>query len=89
MWNFANQKALVTGGANGIGLTIAQMLHDAGAEVHVFDLHENEEAAATGIFHTVDIGDPESVRSAVEALPNDLTLLVNNAGITATEPLPR
>ena len=82
MWDFTAQKALVTGGASGIGLAIAQMLHDAGAEVHIFDLAINEQSPPPGIFHRVDISDPGSVRSAVEALPEDLTLLVNNAGIT-------
>ncbi len=82
MWNFASQKALVTGGANGIGLAIAQKLHDAGAEVHIFDLYENQQVASPGIFHEVDIGDSTSVLAAVETLPDDLGLLVNNAGIT-------
>jgi NAD(P)-dependent dehydrogenase (short-subunit alcohol dehydrogenase family) len=81
MWNFSKQKALVTGGANGIGLAITQMLHNAGAEVHVFDLSKNEETNAPGIFHCVDISNSASVQSAVKTLPVDLGLLVNNAGI--------
>lgn len=82
MWNFDKQKALITGGANGIGLAIAQMLHDAGAEVHVFDLCKNEQADSPGIFYKVDIANPADVQAAVETLPDDLNLLVNNAGIT-------
>ncbi len=82
MWDFDGRKALITGGANGIGLAIAQMLSDAGAEVHVFDLEENEQIPCPGIFHKVNIADSGSVQSAVETLPDDLGLLVNNAGIT-------
>jgi len=82
MWNFTGQKALVTGAASGIGLAIAQMLHAAGAEVHIFDVCENAGGPSPGLLHQVDISDPGRVRSAVEALPDDLTLLVNNAGIT-------
>jgi len=82
MWNFATQKALVTGGSSGIGRAIAQMLQEAGAEVHIFDLVEGDLDPAVGHFHQVDIGDPESIATAVAALPDDLTLLVNNAGIT-------
>jgi len=82
MWDFDGRKALVTGGANGIGLAIVQMLSDAGAEVHVFDLKENEQIPCPGIFHKVNIAVPASVQSAVETLPDDLGLLVNNAGIT-------
>ena len=82
MWNFDKQKALITGGANGIGLAIAQMLHDAGAGVHVFDLCKNEQADSPGIFYKVDIANPADVQAAVETLPDDLNLLVNNAGIT-------
>jgi len=82
MWNFAAQKALVTGAASGIGLAIAQMLHAAGAEVHIFDVRENAAVPSPGWFHQVDISDPGRLRSAVEALPEDITLLVNNAGIT-------
>ncbi len=81
MWNFENRKAVVTGGASGIGRTIAQMLQQAGAEVHVFDIAEAE-GDTPGTFHQVDISSSESVQAAVDNLPDDVTLLVNNAGIT-------
>ncbi len=82
MWNFTNKKALVTGASQGIGFSIARMLETAGAEVHIFDLAENPQHGSPGIFHVVDISDPEQVRVAVAQLPADLSLLVNNAGIT-------
>lgn len=81
MWDFASRKALVTGGASGIGLAIARMLRESGAEVHLFDLQPGE-GTLPGPFHRVDVGDPGAVAKAVAELPADLDLLVNNAGIT-------
>ncbi len=82
MWNFVDRKALITGGARGIGRRIAGQLMEAGAEVFVFDLNEDPDDRAPGEFHAVDIGDPAAVRKAVAKLPSGITLLVNNAGIT-------
>ncbi len=82
MWNFLDRKALITGGARGIGRRIAGQLMEAGAEVFVFDLNEDPDDRAPGEFHAVDIGDPAAVRKAVAKLPSGITLLVNNAGIT-------
>ena len=82
MWNFTNKKALVTGASQGIGFAIARMLEKAGAEVHIFDLAENPQHGSPGIFHQLDISDPDQVREMVCKLPTDLSLLVNNAGIT-------
>lgn len=75
--------AVVTGGARGIGLAIARALNDHGARVHVFDLapgRSDEPVPYT--FHQVDIADSASVANAVAMLPPDVSLLVNNAGIT-------
>lgn len=82
MWNFLDRKALITGGARGIGRRIAGQLMEAGAEVFVFDLNEDPDDRAPGEFHAVDIGDPAAVQKAVAKLPSGITLLVNNAGIT-------
>ncbi len=82
MWNFDNRKAVVTGGASGIGRTIAQMLQQAGAEVYVFDIAESADGDTPGTFYQVDISSSSSVQAAVDQLPDDVTLLVNNAGIT-------
>jgi acetoacetyl-CoA reductase/3-oxoacyl-[acyl-carrier protein] reductase len=82
MWDFTGRKAIVTGGASGIGRTVAEMLQQAGAEVHIFDLTIGDADTLPGIFHQVNIGDPASVQAAVDELADDVTLLVNNAGIT-------
>ncbi len=80
---FSGRVAVVTGGARGIGLSIAGALIDHGASVHVFDVAQGEEADKIPYrFHQVDIADSASVKEAVSRLPGDVSLLVNNAGIT-------
>lgn len=89
IWDFHDRKALVTGGARGIGRCIADQLTAAGADVFVFDLDEDQDCRAPGEFHAVDIGDPAAVRQAVAKLPAGITLLVNNAGITRDRSIAR
>ena len=81
--NLEGRVAVVTGGARGIGLAITRALIDQGASVHVFDLAPGEPGDDTDYqFHQVDIADSGSVAAAVKQLPAEVTLLVNNAGIT-------
>lgn len=79
--NFNGRTAVVTGGARGLGLAITRTLLAYGAKVHVFDVAPGE-GDALYRFHKVDITDPASVAAAVSAIPEPVTLLVNNAGVT-------
>jgi acetoacetyl-CoA reductase/3-oxoacyl-[acyl-carrier protein] reductase len=82
-FDFAGQRAIVTGAGRGIGCTIAQMLADNGAEVFVFDLNAPEpDAGFRHQFVAVDVANADTVKRAVAALPGPPSLLVNNAGIT-------
>jgi 3-oxoacyl-[acyl-carrier protein] reductase len=82
--------ALVTGGAQGLGLVIARRLADDGATVVVAD--RNTEALATlpqdleGVI--MDATDPEQVKSVVAGIVkrHGLDILVNNAGVIFSEP---
>ncbi|HET8639932.1 MAG TPA: SDR family NAD(P)-dependent oxidoreductase [Solirubrobacterales bacterium] len=78
------RKALVTGGASGIGAATAARLAAEGAEVWVGDtnLEGAEQVAADISGHAValDVTDLESARAAVEEV-GTLDILVNNAGL--------
>src|SRR5436189_3132872 len=69
-YDFAGRVALVTGGASGIGAAAVGLLHDGGADVHVFDLSLGD-----------DVRDSAQLNAAVERLPR-LDVLVCCAGVT-------
>ncbi|WFR67153.1 SDR family NAD(P)-dependent oxidoreductase [Curtobacterium flaccumfaciens] len=76
-------RAIVTGGASGIGAAIVAALQDRGATVAVLDL---QSSAAGTLSVPCDVSDDVSVRAAVEAAVGHLgglDVLVNNAGIGA------
>jgi len=81
-------KALVTGGASGIGLAIARAFAAEGAAVVVLDVAAQRPAALPpgAGYVAADISDDDAVRAAVggavESL-GGLDILVNNAGIGA------
>ncbi|MEU2284918.1 SDR family oxidoreductase [Streptomyces sp. NPDC013178] len=78
-------KAMVTGGASGIGLAAARALAARGAAVAVLDL-DPAGVPEPLLAVKADVGDDASVRAAVEAAADGLggiDILVNNAGIGA------
>lgn len=94
MSDLSGKRAIVTGGAAGIGKAISQRLAGAGADVAVCDVNR-EGAAATAdelsrlgvraAAYKFDVSSPSEVQTAVDQIVQDLggvSILVNNAGIT-------
>ncbi|MBA3783278.1 MAG: 3-hydroxybutyrate dehydrogenase [Nocardioides sp.] len=81
------RRAVVTGGASGIGAAVATRLAEAGAEVVVVD--RDEEGAAKvaaligGEHRVVDLSDG----AAIGALDVTADILVNNAGLQHVAPI--
>jgi len=81
-------RALITGGASGIGLAIAHAFAAEGATVAVLDREPNmpAELPEGTTYLSADITDDAGVRTAVQTAAErlgGLDLLVNNAGIGA------
>jgi 3-oxoacyl-[acyl-carrier protein] reductase len=82
--DFQAKTAIVTGGANGIGLAIAKKLAEGGASVWIFDLaKENADGIAAtlgGHGVNVDVADRSSLEAAFNRAPVP-DIVVANAGM--------
>src|SRR2546426_6918747 len=85
--DLSSRRALVTGGASGIGRACAQRLAAAGAEVTVLDLDgEGARRVASeigGRALQADLADS----AALDALDLDADVVVNNAGLQHVAPV--
>jgi 3-oxoacyl-[acyl-carrier protein] reductase len=88
-----NKVALITGGANGIGLATATRFAWEGAKIILWDVSDHGSAVAEGlkkegheaIFKKVSVTNEESVRQGVAEGHKHfgrIDILINNAGIT-------
>jgi 3-hydroxybutyrate dehydrogenase len=85
--DLAGRRALVTGGASGIGLACAREFAGRGAHVIIADLNADAAtdaaAAVGGEPWVVDLSDTR----ALDDLTLDVDILVNNAGIQRVSPI--
>jgi len=86
------QVALITGGAGAIGVGIARVLKQAGAEVVITDLHGAEETAnelgCFGLIH--DVTSQDSTREVFRRVCSrfgGIDILVPNAGVALSTPI--
>jgi NAD(P)-dependent dehydrogenase (short-subunit alcohol dehydrogenase family) len=88
--SFSGSRAIVTGGANGIGLACARELASRGAEVCIFDLARENPAEVAASFGgraaVVDVTSPESLEAAFAHFGSP-DILVANAGTVVYAPL--
>lgn len=87
------RRAIVTGGAQGLGRAIAERLQTSGADVHIWDFDPAAMREAQvdwpgggpAASIEVDVSDPQAVEAALletSADGGNIDILVNNAGIS-------
>lgn len=88
------RRAVVTGGASGIGRATARRLAEEGSQVAVIDLDGDAARRSAdeigGSAHQADVTDPDGLRAAMDDAARamgGITLLFNNAGIGNQAPL--
>ncbi|MGC4937105.1 SDR family NAD(P)-dependent oxidoreductase [Kribbella sp. DT2] len=93
MYDLTGRKALVTGGARGLGAGMAAALAAAGASVVIADIQEDlgsatadelKQTGANAVFVKLDVTDDANWETAITAAVGELgglDILVNNAGV--------
>ena len=93
MQRFSGQTAIVTGGAQGIGLAICKKLTSEGAKVWIFDRSEEQAQEAVSMLTElgcqasccpVDVADEASVQAGFSRLAEEgdtCSMMVNSAGV--------
>jgi NAD(P)-dependent dehydrogenase (short-subunit alcohol dehydrogenase family) len=88
--DLANAKAVITGGASGLGFATAERVIAAGGQVVLFDVNEELGAASVAklgdraIFVSTDVSNEDAVKASVQTAKEfmgGITLAVNCAGI--------
>ncbi len=83
-YGYKGKRALVVGGASGMGAATVDVLLDAGAEVTMMDRAEVSTPRVT--FHPVDLADRGSIEAAATALDGPVDALFSCAGVADGTP---
>ncbi|HCI04050.1 MAG: SDR family oxidoreductase [Candidatus Peribacteraceae bacterium] len=78
---FENAQSLVTGASSGMGLAFAKRLAAQGSTIHSFDVQEPLESVDGLIHHPVNLCSEAELTKAMDAVPDKLNILFNNAGV--------
>jgi len=88
--DLANAKAVITGGASGLGFATAERVIAAGGQVVLFDVNEELGAASVAklgdraIFVNTDVSNEDAVKASIQTAKEfmgGITFAVNCAGI--------
>lgn len=83
--DLSEEVIVITGGASGMGLLVAEVYGMRGATVAVLDVNEMENTEARGVtYYKCDVGDKDQVAKVALEIEKDLgtpTVLINNAAI--------
>ncbi|KAH6623006.1 hypothetical protein F5144DRAFT_614894 [Chaetomium tenue] len=89
--DLSEEVIVITGGASGLGLLIAEVYGMRGATVAVLDVAEMENGEARGVtYYKCDVTDKEQLAQVAAKIEKDLgtpTVLINNAAIVIGKPL--
>ncbi|KAK2629866.1 hypothetical protein QTJ16_000686 [Diplocarpon rosae] len=89
--DLSEEVIVITGGASGLGLLVAEVYGMRGATVAVLDVKDLEAGEARGVsVYKCDVGDKDQVAKVVVEIERDLgipTILINNAAIVNGKPL--
>ena len=83
-FRYDGKRAVVVGGATGMGAAVAELVLDAGAEVVVMDYAEVTLPGAKAIY--VDLGDATSIDTAIEECGGPVDALFSCAGVADGTP---
>ncbi|KAM0269365.1 hypothetical protein ACHAPA_004299 [Fusarium lateritium] len=83
--DLSEEVIVITGGASGLGLLIAEVYGMRGATVAVLDVNSMENTEARGVtYYKCDVGNKEQIAKVALEIEKDLgtpTVLINNAAI--------
>jgi NAD(P)-dependent dehydrogenase (short-subunit alcohol dehydrogenase family) len=83
-FRYDGKRALVVGGATGMGAAVAELVQDAGAETIVMDFADVTLAGAKAI--KVNLGDKASIEAAVEQVGGPVHAVFSCAGVADGTP---
>ncbi len=82
-FRYETKRAVVTGGATGVGAALLGVLAEQGA-AHVTVLDVKAPSGPHDVFISVDLSDPVAVDDAISAIVGPVHALFNNAGVADT-----